>query len=1398
MFGSPSLQSPQYLRKQCLSGSDTPPAAEEEGVRQQSLRGLYRHRWSEGGAPGEEEAPMTLAKDDQLANGVGRKEQQLWLAGLRRQALVGLFCWLAVLSLLALLLLVLHLCLISVLQISPRGMRSLRVFTYENIQTGGKEPAVHFIAGEVHLGKVVSSSGKVLGAREKEINIRGSRILIGAGGNGTANGTRLILQEGQCRVEESDHFQIRQPGTGKVLFSARNPPVGIDRRIKRISSRHIVTNKLRSPVDEELRMAGEDITLRGNERIRMEAKRLNGSANRIGLKTTDDGSIRLSARRVFVGSKWRSLPISSSPSLTASVDAFRVCLCQQRPKLFLTQKVVHEYSHALLTLLMMNKSTTNRDSADDPRASIVSKAIVGQRVLVNGLFGGVLRYLGAVAGKQGLFCGVELDQRVGKNDGTHEGVAYFECRPGHGIFAPTHKVQPEYFPAGRSFPTAPQGHHLQQKNPSKASERMTSSDAALPPNSSPADVSSRTQQLAQPPQFVPPPPLPMDWSLMSMGSTNSGGSAGHFNIFDEALMANSQVTYTVFDSDCMMLSDLELTDSTVLRLDEDGDGDEDGEEDGDGDDCDGGEAEEDEAQQKRMLKMMMMERGESEETKRVVAKASLLDRSVVLDGPTLNLALPVIGRADVGDEEGETPTPMVEMKTTNDFQRRETEEDRRNRNHLTLDFPEGRAKKCSDTLNMEELQKTSPSAQQNTTNNNGGEVGKHTAAGGLSVSSPNNNNNRSRLLAEREGERPRGTETQQKETPKRPRVSLFQAAPPPNPMRTKLPKPPSKSQMIMDQLKASIEAEKQRAKKRKEEAEEEKRKEEEEKRKEEEEKREEKKRTADAGGGAESGGEKILTDDTNTPCMEHSVLPVKEVKAKRLMATNPQQRPPLFRPSVQGSNSAPNQNNSIAFPRRNSRTSPSARPVLSSRENTSGTLKGLSSMSIGPQRMTTTKKSHSVEHVATAQKHPSGNGRNISCGRAIDAKTATGGRAIDAKTATGGRAIDAKTATPLNGRRKEIEDELIGTKQQLKHSLRTVDVLSVVVKHLDRKVDDANTKTAALSARLDDEAMEHERAIAALECKWKKQLQQADEERHAEIAQLEDRHSESLAQNRQQHQAIVKEYASRLQKLEKQLTERDKKHRMELAESTTQATNRLHKELESRKYELQMKGEELHKLRQENRELQFEVDKLPGKDAQIVKLEARTVDLRDEVNRLRQLEKKLLAQLDEYRHELSDSRAKADAMTKEKEVLEYQYQLNEQNGGGGEGTCGSQILTPRAKKGFVMPSPNYCVGGFATPIRGHQTPETQRKHDHLSKSCYRSSVKANTPRVDMSHSMDSSTIGQSLVSCYIQEGRSKPQNTPTKIYTPRDVLEVPDSSLTSKRLVNFDSTREDSAELREK
>lgn len=57
---------------------------------------------------------------------------------------------------------------------------------------------------------------------------------------------------------------------------------------------------------------------------------------------------------------------------------------------------------------------------------LVSKSTfkVGDRVLVNGLKSGTLRYIGIVQFAQGLFCGVELDEPDGKHDGQVNSTRY--------------------------------------------------------------------------------------------------------------------------------------------------------------------------------------------------------------------------------------------------------------------------------------------------------------------------------------------------------------------------------------------------------------------------------------------------------------------------------------------------------------------------------------------------------------------------------------------------------------------------------------------------------------------------------------------------------------------------------------------------------------------------------------------------------------------------------------------------------------------------------------------------------------------------------------------------------------------------------------------------------------
>ncbi|KAF5279166.1 hypothetical protein FQR65_LT03412 [Abscondita terminalis] len=68
---------------------------------------------------------------------------------------------------------------------------------------------------------------------------------------------------------------------------------------------------------------------------------------------------------------------------------------------------------------------------------------IGDRVIIKSSQGskvGTLRFMGTTNFASGEWCGVELDEPRGKNDGSVEGIRYFECKPQFGLFAPVTKV----------------------------------------------------------------------------------------------------------------------------------------------------------------------------------------------------------------------------------------------------------------------------------------------------------------------------------------------------------------------------------------------------------------------------------------------------------------------------------------------------------------------------------------------------------------------------------------------------------------------------------------------------------------------------------------------------------------------------------------------------------------------------------------------------------------------------------------------------------------------------------------------------------------------------------------------------------------------------------------------
>ena len=69
-----------------------------------------------------------------------------------------------------------------------------------------------------------------------------------------------------------------------------------------------------------------------------------------------------------------------------------------------------------------------------------------------------VRFVGKTAFADGTWIGVEFPTACGRNDGTVEGVRYFECAPRHGLFVRPAQVDPLSMAAARVEKPHPEAH----------------------------------------------------------------------------------------------------------------------------------------------------------------------------------------------------------------------------------------------------------------------------------------------------------------------------------------------------------------------------------------------------------------------------------------------------------------------------------------------------------------------------------------------------------------------------------------------------------------------------------------------------------------------------------------------------------------------------------------------------------------------------------------------------------------------------------------------------------------------------------------------------------------------------------------------------------------------------
>ncbi|XP_071542500.1 uncharacterized protein [Panulirus ornatus] len=202
-------------------------------------------------------------------------------------------------------------------------------------------------------------------------------------------------------------------------------------------------------------------------------------------------------------------------------------------------------------------------SGTESPAHHLSRECVGRRVVVGGAEHGTLRYFGRTAFASGEWCGVELERPVGKNDGSVDGVIYFTCHPGYGIFAPAGKVflDLDYIGEDDTLPlnarSSGQSSVWQGLMPSS-----THSQEANPARRRPSDASNATYTIEGRDSSLPTSPESQD-SLQPREFAQTKRAPGHDEHEDDIASLGSPEDATCDESSLGILTPDQMPDFTV-------------------------------------------------------------------------------------------------------------------------------------------------------------------------------------------------------------------------------------------------------------------------------------------------------------------------------------------------------------------------------------------------------------------------------------------------------------------------------------------------------------------------------------------------------------------------------------------------------------------------------------------------------------------------------------------------------------------------------------------------------------------------------------------------------------------------------------------------------------------
>ncbi|CAI4224848.1 unnamed protein product [Auanema sp. JU1783] len=800
----------------------------------------------------------------------------------------------------------------------------------------------------------------------------------------------------------------------------------------------------------------------------------------------------------------------------------------------------------------MNKSLLSKATSSK---AVVTAADVGSFVKVAGVGPGILRYVGTIHGKDGLFCGIELDSTIGgKHNGTYQGVAYFKCPPERGIFAPMYKVELD---EPDDVPMMSMSQHQQQ-----VPERLSRS--ALP--------SLQLTNIFRPEHPCDPSSLISSFESSSINMDDSLFSQASWG---DADMQASGATYIIppgrghYDQEEDLMNIKAPSDLVII----------------------------DEEELKR-------------ETQRILGESFVVEKSKI--GVE---HLPVVEDED----EDDLLTPIVELRRP---------------------IPPSSSAHQKLDIEVSNLPQSEPAAspQSSTALTTSRSSTSNSDCQEKPAKSPSSTSSKAdSAKSQTEAKKGKASTMDKKgETATAPpKATKREAAPPPAapaaPAAPKFPvkpKAPSKHQLMMEQLKASIEADKNKPKK-------------------------------------EAKPRVSLAPPPPAPKQ-------KENEPKAKMPAETQSTPRLVKQPLKASNTSLASTTSKPEPVKRERKPLYVPPPPKERKEKEEKPKTVAAKA-STKTAAEPAKAAAVASVPTkASKQP----------LQYPTSSFAGGKLRTASTTSSGPSTSRNAAST---KAKSLsEDEKL---ERLKQAVQAVEVLALVIQHMKLETDKlaSNLESQTISSKelknrlcavekLHSDDVErsrnhaeqvtrsHDETVARMKERFEVQLAEKAKEFDRTIEDEKSRQEAEVEAMSRRHQKVIGALDEKIAESEKiavQLKADKVALQTALANDSDQRNQMLTKEINSLQTALELKSSEMKELRQKYQQIALRVEEIPLKDLEITKLKHKVAELKQSLDQKINYEKMLVHQNEELKRQQLMVEVEKDEMRKSIDVMVYKYENGE-------------------------------------------------------------------------------------------------------------------------------------------